>query len=77
MMNIIQIFSINKMHAFNDGNKRTSIMAGVQFLLINGYLFERVEKFAISMEDVAVEIAENKISKEKLKILIKLMLSRW
>ncbi|MFC2506334.1 MAG: type II toxin-antitoxin system death-on-curing family toxin [Kingella sp. (in: b-proteobacteria)] len=70
------IFSINKMHAFNDGNKRTSIMAGVQFLLINGYPFDRVEKFAISMEDIAVEIAENKISKEKLKILIKLMLSR-
>ena len=70
------IFSINKMHAFNDGNKRTSIMAGVQFLLINGYPFDRVEKFAISMEDIAVEIAENKISKEKLKILIKLMRSR-
>lgn len=70
------IFSINKFHAFNDGNKRTSIMAGVQFLLINGYPFERIEKFATNMEDIAVEVADNVISKEKLENLIKLILSK-
>ena len=31
------IFSISKNHFFNDGNKRTALMCGAYFLLINGY----------------------------------------
>lgn len=31
------IFSINKNHCFNDGNKRTSLSSGASFLLKNGW----------------------------------------
>ncbi|MGB3065390.1 type II toxin-antitoxin system death-on-curing family toxin [Sphingobacterium thalpophilum] len=31
------VFSINKFHAFQDGNKRTSIAVGAQFLELNGF----------------------------------------
>ena len=57
------VFSINKNHAFNDGNKRTSIALGAFFLELNG-LDSMVSKFIIGMENFAVHIANNKISKE-------------
>ncbi|ASK27251.1 type II toxin-antitoxin system death-on-curing family toxin [Neisseria chenwenguii] len=69
------VYAVNKSHAFNDGNKRTSIMAGVYFLLLNGWETERVAHFAVSMEDIAVDIAANKISKETLAVLIMFVLS--
>ena len=31
------VFSINKFHAFNDGNKRSSLSLGAYFLELNGY----------------------------------------
>jgi len=31
------VFSINKLHAFNDGNKRSSLVLGAYFLELNGY----------------------------------------
>lgn len=41
------VFSFNKFHAFNDGNKRTSIAMGAFFLGVNGLeLF--VDKFIIN-----------------------------
>ncbi|RRD90306.1 type II toxin-antitoxin system death-on-curing family toxin [Conchiformibius steedae] len=70
------MYAINKSHAFNDGNKRTSIMAGVYFLLKNGWEEDLVEAFAESMENVAVDIAANTISKETLEILIMFALSK-
>jgi death-on-curing protein len=33
------VFSINKFHAFADGNKRSSIALGAYFLELNGYDF--------------------------------------
>jgi death-on-curing protein len=33
-------FSINKNHAFNDGNKRTSIVLSAYFLELNGFDFK-------------------------------------
>ena len=63
------VFAINKFHAFNDGNKRSSIVLGSYFLEINGYDY-CVQDFVIKMENITVWLAENKISKELLMKLI-------
>lgn len=69
------VYAVNKSHAFNDGNKRTSIMAGVYFLLLNGWEAEHVAHFAVSMEDMAVDVAANIIDKETLSLMVMLILS--
>lgn len=58
-------YSINKNHAFNDGNKRSSIVLCAYFLQING-LDYLVSKFISSMENIAVDVANNIISRELL-----------
>ncbi len=63
------VFAVNKFHAFNDGNKRSSIVLGSYFLEINGYDY-CVQDFVIKMENITVWLAESKISKE---LLIKLI----
>lgn len=63
------IFSFNKFHAFNDGNKRTSIAMGAFFLEVNGLEFF-VDKFIIEMENIAVTVADNVIEKELLSEII-------
>lgn len=57
------VFSINKHHAFTDGNKRSSIALGAYFLELNGYDF-CVQYFVQQMENIAVWIADNVIDKE-------------
>lgn len=59
------VFSFNKFHAFNDGNKRTSIAMGAFFLELNG-LDVLVDKFIIEMENIAVTVAENIIDRDLL-----------
>lgn len=63
------IFSFNKFHAFNDGNKRTSIAMGAFLLEING-LGILVDKFIIEMENIAVIVADNIIDKDLLHEII-------
>lgn len=65
------IFAVNKFHAFNDGNKRSSLSLGAYFLEINGYDY-CVKNFFHEMENIVVWLAENKISKE---LLLKLVTS--
>jgi death-on-curing protein len=57
------VFAINKFHAFADGNKRSSIALGAYFLELNGYNYV-VKKFGLEMENIAVWVAEGRISKE-------------
>lgn len=64
------VFSFNKFHAFNDGNKRTSIAMGAFFLEING-LDVFSNKFIMEMENIAVTVADNIIDKELLFEIIK------
>lgn len=64
------VFAVNKFHTFADGNKRSSIALGAYFLELNGYGFI-IEKFVLEMENIAVWLAEGKISKELLGELIK------
>lgn len=64
------VFSIIKNHAFNDGNKRTSIALGVGFMLINGFNQSATDNFIVQMEDVVVAVAENNIDKQHLEQII-------
>ena len=63
------IFSFNKFHAFNDGNKRISIAIGALFLEING-LGIFINKFINEMENISVTVANNIIDKELLHEII-------
>jgi len=58
-------YSINKNHVFNDGNKRSSIALSAYFLEINGLDF-LVSKFIESMENFAVDVADNIIDRDLL-----------
>ncbi|MGV3598743.1 MAG: type II toxin-antitoxin system death-on-curing family toxin [Bacteroidota bacterium] len=62
-------FSINKNHAFNDGNKRSSIILSAYFMELNGFGF-RVNRFIKETENIAVHVADNKIDKDLLKEII-------
>ena len=59
------MFAVNKFHAFNDGNKRSSIGLAAYFLSINGYE-HLIEHFIKEMENIVVWVAEGKISKDLL-----------
>ena len=63
------VFCFNKFHAFNDGNKRTSIALGAFFLQTNGF-GNIVNKFIREMENIAVAVADNVIGKELLHDII-------
>jgi len=57
------VYSINKNHAFSDGNKRSSIALGAYFLELNGFDF-CIQDFIQRMENIAVWIADNVIDKD-------------
>jgi death-on-curing protein len=59
------VFSVNKNHAFSDGNKRSSIALGAYFLEINGLEY-CVDRFIIEMENISVHVADNRIDKDLL-----------
>ena len=63
------VFCVNKNHAFNDGNKRSSIALGAFFLELNG-LDSMVSKFIIEMENISVHVADNRIDKDLLSEII-------
>jgi death-on-curing protein len=63
------VFSVNKFHGFNDGNKRTSIAFGAYLLEVNGIEY-CIDKFIIEMENIAVYVADNKIDKGLLQEII-------
>lgn len=67
------VFSINKFHAFNDGNKRSSIALGAYFLELNGYDY-CIKKFVLEMENMAVWLADGKIGKDLLERIIESIL---
>lgn len=63
------VFAVNKFHAFQDGNKRTSIATGSYFLQLNGFDYI-VNRFIREMENITVCVAEGIIDKEMLGKLI-------
>lgn len=62
-------YSVNKLHAFNDGNKRSSIALSTLFLEING-LGHCVATFVKEIENIAVWVADGVIDKELLQDVI-------
>jgi len=63
------VWSINRNHAFSDGNKRLSITLGIQFLSLNGYLF-CIERFLQEMENISYHLAAGRIDKDFLTEII-------
>lgn len=63
------VFSVNKFHAFSDGNKRSSLVLGAYFLEVNGYDY-CIQKFVQEMENIVVWIAEGRVSKDLLRKLV-------
>ncbi len=59
------VFSINKNHAFIDGNKRSSLALGAYFLELNGFDYI-VQHFVKEMENISVWVADNVIDKKLL-----------
>ncbi len=59
------VFSTNKFHCFEDGNKRLSISVGAHFLLSNGYLYCS-GRFIQEMENISYHVAAGRIDKELL-----------
>jgi len=59
------IFSFNKNHCFNDGNKRSSIALAAYFLTVNN-LEGLVAKFILEMENTVVDVADNCIDRDLL-----------
>ena len=57
------VFSANKFHCFEDGNKRISIAAGALFLTLNGYVFVS-KKFIQEMENISYHLAAGVIDKD-------------
>jgi death-on-curing protein len=62
-------YSINKNHAFEDGNKRASIVLTSYFLEVNGFDY-KVSHFIREMENIAVHVADNRIDKDLLQEII-------
>lgn len=56
------VFSANKFHCFEDGNKRISIAVGALFLTLNGYVFAS-KKFIQEMENISYHLAAGVIDK--------------
>lgn len=63
------VFSINKNHAFNDGNKRSSLVLGAYFLELNGFDYV-VKRFIKEMENIVVWVADNVVGKDLLHQII-------
>jgi death-on-curing protein len=63
------VFSVNKHHAFNDGNKPSSLALGAYFLELNGFDYI-VQRFVKEMENIAVWVADNVINKQLLHQII-------
>ena len=68
------VYTANKAHSFQDGNKRIAISLGMKFLLDNGYLFV-IQKFAQNMEMVSYQLAAGRIDKKLLHDIIESILT--
>jgi death on curing protein len=69
------VFSFAMNHVFVDGNKRSSIALGGFFLEINGY-GKRVGTFIIEMENIVLWVAQKKIDKDFLSLIINSLLEQ-
>tara|TARA_R110002049_G_scaffold290607_3_gene474072 strand:+ start:2389 stop:2835 length:447 start_codon:yes stop_codon:yes gene_type:complete len=59
------LYALNKNHAFNDGNKRTSVALTAYFFELNGLDFI-VSNFFRGIENIVVDVADNIIDRDLL-----------
>ncbi|MCB9032807.1 MAG: Fic family protein [Chitinophagales bacterium] len=66
------IFSFNKNHCFNDGNKNSSIAVAAYFLTEGSKKPSKVlvDKFILEMENIVVDVADNIIDRDLLKEIV-------
>lgn len=62
------IFHIVKNHPFIDGNKRTGAVAGLVFLILNGYHFDAPEN---DFAEMVLAVAKGEISKSDVALFIR------
>ena len=67
------VFALIKNHGFNDGNKRTALAAGGLLLILNGY-DDFISYYFLMFEQVMVLVADNRLTKDQLGILMKDMI---
>ncbi len=67
------VYSLVKNHGFSDGNKRTALAAGGLLLILNGY-DDFIGYYFLMFEQVMVLVADNRLSKDQLYILMKDMI---
>lgn len=67
------VFALIKNHGFNDGNKRTALAAGGLLLILNGY-DDFISYYFLMFEQVMVLVADNRLSKDQLGLLMKDMI---
>lgn len=63
------VYSLVKNHGFNDGNKRTALVAGGLLLILNGY-DDFIGYYFLMFEQVMVLVADNRLSKDQLHVLM-------
>lgn len=69
------VYSIVMNHAFNDGNKRSSIALGAFFIAINIHLPRgMLSNFIQEMENIVVHLAEKRVNKPLLQEIISSLL---
>lgn len=66
------MFACVKFHSFADGNKRTTLLIGDVFIMLNHKATPR--DFYQKLEDVIVSVASDEISKDELKQILSDML---
>lgn len=67
------IFACVKFHPFIDGNKRTALLAARTFIIMNNRKI-LPHDFYQQLEDVVVDLASNRISKEHLQEILRNLL---
>lgn len=67
------VFGLNKNHAFNDGNKRSSLALSAFFLELNGHDFA-LKQYQHGMEEVVIWVAKSLIDKDTLKDVISFLI---
>ncbi len=62
------LFHIALNHPFNDGNKRTALIAALTFLGING---QRIQVSSAQLYDATMAVAEGRLDKDQLADLLR------
>lgn len=63
------LYSFNKNHCFNDGNKRSSLQLAIYFLMINE-LEALIDFFIVELEDIVVAVAANIVNRDLLRAIV-------